>query len=452
MTRSQPDVRITVHRLFGEPRDFTLSYPLPPEHNEMLATIRREFGGRRGRDGQVIEDRMHPRLPRATPGSPGGWLTIAGIADPFRGADARRWRLAHWPGSGLPGGHNVPSMMSTDHLESQEYIHLRIDEHGGGFRGDTEKSVATGTRSDVVAFDSRGQAAATFEIEYKDQAVGLAVRRDRAVERAGIPATWLGKTDSRPAWAAKVAWLGTNRREDGLARGSWTLASGHRAIEMEWCGPGSRQDCPLGRNWCGDRHPLWRPRGGTVDNVVDGILGGSLRRFDTGKSVVVATPADCQRWIDYYGTPRVARRVAQVDRRRAALRTVTHNDRYSEAKILAGMRPAPDGRQAPICAGCRTPKWDAVIDSLCMECRRVRGVAPGFERVEPPRLAPVRPAEDTVGRVESAQQAAINLVPAMQTYAELVNLWRLAKRSGIASQELIEACRRRRAEIEGGAA
>jgi hypothetical protein len=58
----QADVRITVHRLFGEPRDFTLSYPLDPDHDAMLATIYREFGGRGGREGQVIEDRMHPRL------------------------------------------------------------------------------------------------------------------------------------------------------------------------------------------------------------------------------------------------------------------------------------------------------------------------------------------------------------------------------------------------------
>jgi hypothetical protein len=437
-SKGQPDVRITVHRLFGEPRDFTLSYPLDPDHHEMLATIHREFGGRRGRDGQVIEDRMHPRLPRATPGVPGGWLTIASIRDPLRGVDARRWRLGHWPGSG-PGGHDVPSRMSIDHLQSQEYVGLRIDEHGGGFRGVTEKSVAKGTVSDVVAFDRGGSPAATLEIQYSGQSDGRAVRRDRAVERAGIPAAWLGPTDSRPGWAAKVAWLGANRRE-GMARGSWTVASGRRAIEMEPCRPGARQDCHFGRNWCYDEHPLWRPRGGTVDDIVDGIIAGDLRRFDTGKGLVVATPADCQRWIDYCGAPKIARRAAAAAQREAAEKGLSHNSAYSEAKILASMR-LPSEWQPRTCAACNRQESE-MVDELCSECHQDYIIATQF-----PVLAGV--TSSSVPVLTNAQQGMIELVSAMQSYGELVGLWRLARRGGVVTPHLIDACRQRRAEIDG---
>lgn len=452
-SKAQPDVRITVHRLFGEPRDFTLGYPLPPELHEMLATIYREFNGRGAPDGQVIEDRMHPRLPRATRGVPGGWLTIASIRDPDRGPTARRWRLAHWPGSKIDGRHDVPSRMTPDHLKGQEYIGLRINEHGSGYHGVPEKSVAKGTISDVVAFDRDGAPSATFEIQYSGLASGRAVRRDKAVERAGIPATWLGSTDSRPEWADRVPWLGANRRE-GMARGSWTVASGRRAIEMEPCRPGARQDCQIGRNWCYDEHPLWQPRGGTVDDIVDGIIAGELQRFDTGKSLVIATPADCQRWIDYYRTPKVARLAEKENRRRESTNSITHNNAYPEAKILASMLVVPS-RQVPECLCCNEQKWSAAVDGVCVDCNWGPTVDPGPDcapvSVPQPRLAlpKIDPPPRGDWTLQAAQRAAVDMVPSMQTYGDLCTFWHLAERNKTVTPELAEACRRRKAEIVG---
>jgi hypothetical protein len=407
---AQQDVRITVHELFGEPRDFTLSYPLDPEHDRMLATIHREYGGRRARCGQVIEDRMHPRLPRAVRGTPALWLTLASIPDPQRGVNARRWRLGHWPGSGMSGGHDVPSLMHADHAEKQEYVAARIDEHGAGFCSGHEKSVARGTRSDVVAFDQAGSPVATFEIQNASLSSGLAVRRDRAVERAGIPATWLGPTDSRPAWAEKVAWMGANRRE-GFARGTWTVTSGRRVIEMEPCQPGARQDCLFGSGWCGESHPLWRPVGGTVDDVVDGILAGELHRFDTGtrQGIIVASTADCQRWIDYMGAPKVAKRAGAAARRKAADGSVAHNDGYSEAKILAGMPDVPPvvelaRKEAPACSACRKPTWSVGMDGRCRGCR--------LNPALPPPLSP--PPVAAASRCRGCGERLIAVYPGQQ--------------------------------------
>ena len=446
---SDEEVRITIHRWFGEPKDFTLRYPLKPAEHEMLKGIYEEFTGRGGKDGQVIEDRMHPRLPRAVPGRPGGWLTLASIRDLNGGPNARRWRLAHWRGSG-PGTHLVPARMSAAHLAGQEYISLRIDEHGSGYHGVPEKSVTKGTTiSDVVAFDRNDNPAATFEIQYSGLVGGRAVRRDRAVERVGIPATWLGATESRPEWAEKVPWLGANRRE-AMSRGSWTVASGRRVFEMEPCRPGARRACEFGRNWCEDSHPLWVPRGGTVDAVVDGVIAGDLQRFDTGKSLIIATPADCQRWIDYYQTPKVARRVKDAKHRRAAAGSIAHNDAYPEARILASMLGVPT-RQVPRCICCDQEKWSSATTGVCLDCDWGEVVEPSYD--PPSMLAPTPVPDPVMGAawaLQAAQQAAINMTYAMSTYEELLQLWEMAKRSGSATPVLFKACQRRAAQITGG--
>jgi hypothetical protein len=365
--KGQPEVRISVHRLFGEPRDFTLSYPLSAEHDEMLAKIHREHGGR-----QIVQD-----LTCAAHGVI--WLVVADIPDQRRGHGARRWSLRHWPGSGLGGGHYVTRRgrrMSDEHKQWRDYAWRCADDHPKA-SAVKERSVARGTQSDVAMFGVDGQPVATAELQLSDETETNVFRRDTAVVNRGISPFWFGRTDARPNWAKRVAWLGANRLEH-MRPGGWTLASGHRGVTWERCTPSSPMPCPFSRSWCGRVHPMWEPRGGIVDDFIDRLLDGDLVRANIGTSVIAATPADVEAWADHFNAdPTVAAARAAEAARRTEIRNgkpVLHTARQAE--------PAAMRRELPACARCGKPTWRAT-SGPCAGCRLAASPLPVPEVVPP---------------------------------------------------------------------
>lgn len=368
----QPDVRVAVHGLFGEPRELTLSYPLSAEHDELLAEIRHRPSGRR----KIVQDLTCAPL-RTEP----IWLVVRNIPDPRRGSGARRWSLAHWPGSGLEDrAPHVVSQMSDEHKQQAQII-ARIA-HDNGHTAQLERSVAPGTRSDVAIYGPDGNPVATGEVQLCRGDEPNIIRRDAAPLRRGITPFWIGANDAQPTWWRRVGWVGANRVEHERP-GGWTAARGQAVLEPERCTPSSRLECPdrrPGRTWCGGWHPLWEPRGGTVDDFVSRVLSRDLVRADVGNRIVFATPADVGKWADMLGAdPAVAAARTATAARDAELRNgkpVLHRARQSDPQ------PAPL-RALPTCGRCGKPTWRAT-PGPCAGCR----MAPPPPAPPPPSRAP----------------------------------------------------------------
>jgi hypothetical protein len=331
----QPDVRITVNVQGAPPCDLTLSYPLDPDHDAMLHAMH-ESGDLKG----VIECRMHDndyrlRDLRGPDGRVhGAWLYLRRHSG---GSD--RLVLCHWPGGRVTGSHAVPSRMTPEHREGQEYIARRGED--AGYAVELETSFAKGTRSDVVV---RGTHTLAAEVQVSGIGVGTAMRRTRKATEAGACTAWFSSMKN-PPWAFKVPTVQTNRRE-GMQAGGWTVSMGPRGLEWERCHPASRLErCPDGKgNWCGKWHHLWVPlRGLTVDDVVERVPAGGLVRLDTGvkQGTILTTPEDQTRWLEHVGPPAVP-----AQRRRPKSGAVRHSP-YDAAKLRNRLAPQPSAQRRP---------------------------------------------------------------------------------------------------------
>lgn len=328
-------VRVRVHEILG-PHPVDLEIPLRElndDHDRLFADIRSHPAR-----GRMLQDlTCQHRRPDPI------WLVVAALGP-------LRWSLRHWPCSGLGGGHKVRGRragMSDEHKRQEDYAQRCANDHPRG-RGVLEKSLARGTISDVAMYVD-DTPVATSEIQLAAEHISDIRRRDTAVVNKGIDPLWFGHTDSRPNWAAEVAWLGANRLEH-MRPGGWTVASGHRAIDRwERCGPGADMPCPFqpaGR-WCRGVHPVWAPRGGPVDDLIARVLDRDLRRVDVGGRVIVASPADVEAWADHHGddpsvvAARLAKKARAVDL--AAGKQVSHLVRDSAARGIDV--PVEDPRQ-----------------------------------------------------------------------------------------------------------
>jgi len=286
-------VRITLNEPGKEPRDITLSYPLDPTHAELLRALH-AAGNSKG----VLECRMHDDDPalcdlhRPDGRIRGAWLYLR--TNPHAAeTGAFELSLCHWPGSPFAGSHAVPSLMTDEHRRRQVYIARRGED--AGYAVELERSLAPGTRSDVVI---AGTETLTAEVQQSGISVGTVVRRDRRVVAVGATPAWFADAKN-PRYAFQVAHVETNERE-GMDPRMWTVSSGPRVIEHERCGPGARRPCPVGRNWCGRWHPIWVPAPGlTVDDVVEQVPAGAMIRLDTGgrQGVVLTTPEHRDGWL-----------------------------------------------------------------------------------------------------------------------------------------------------------
>lgn len=331
-------VQVRVHEILGtEPIDHAISlHGLSDEHDQLLSKIRRH-----PRRAAMAQDLTCAHL------RPEPIMLVVAYLGP------RHWSLRHWPRSGLHGGHEVKtrrSGMGDEHKRQEDYTQRCANDHPGG-SGVLERSVARGTISDVV-MRVNGATIATSEIQLADEHVANIRRRDTAVVNNGIDPLWFGHTDARPGWAPEVAWLGTNRVEH-MRPGGWTVASGRRAVEWERCSPSMPLCDGVTRSgWCGKRHPVWRPRGGTVDDLIGQVLDRQLRRYDVGQQVIVAAPADVEAWADFYGTDPVdaAARAAAAARKRelAQGKHVTHRPYRPDRPVPPVETAASTGEQRPI--------------------------------------------------------------------------------------------------------
>lgn len=362
------DVRITVSLPGGEPADITLSYPLDPQHLELLKAL---FAG--GVQKGVIECRMHdddPKL-RGLRSRDGrvhqAWLYLRRSPN-----DHKKLLLCHWPGGFVTGTHAVPSPMTAEHRRRQEYVALRGE--AAGYEVELERSIAPGTRSDVVI---RGTATMTAEVQQTGIALPTVLRRDRSAVAAGAVPAWLSDTKA-PHYAFKVAHVETNERE-GMDPRTWTVSTGPRELEHEKCTPSSRLGhCPdRRRGWCGMWHPIWVPRPGlTVDDVVEQVPAGALVRLETGtaQGVVLVSPGDRDTWFAEVESDRL--KAVRVPEQRDRQQTSNHAN-YSAEKLRR--RIASDAADAPQSPGARCPNWGkgpcGYNDTPCSKCTHVGGVA-----------------------------------------------------------------------------
>lgn len=286
------DVRVTVYLPGMLAQDLTLRYPLHPEHDALLRSIYED-----GRVEGVIECRMHDEDPglwdrRDTDGRVrGAWLYLR--RNPYAAPNAFPLLLCHWPNSFVRGTHTVPSPMTSEHRRRQEYIARRGS--AAGYEVALEKSLARGTRSDVVVKGDVMTLAA--EVQQTGITLGDVLRRtDKAISVGATP-TWFAD-HKNPPWAFRVPHVETNERL-GMNPGTWTVATGPRMLESERCQPGARVNCPRGRNWCGRTHLLWVPMlRVTVDAVVEMVPAGGLVRVvtGTGQGTILARPRDRDSW------------------------------------------------------------------------------------------------------------------------------------------------------------
>lgn len=298
MKRRRPpaEVRITLFAPGMHPLDITLSYPLDPLHDQLLRTIH-EGGNGKG----LIECRMHddePRLRdlREVDGRiHGAWMYLR--TNPYaEDQNAFPLSLCHWPRGIVSGSHAVPSRTTPEHRRRQEYIACRGSAAGYGV--ELEKSIASGTVSDVVI---RGTETLTAEVQQSGIKLATLLRRDRLVAATDAVPAWFAD-DKNPPWRFKVAHVETNQRQ-GMDPGQWTVSSGPRILEHERCGPGSRRPCPDGRNWCNKSHPIWVPMTGvTVDHIVEQVPDGGLVRLRTGteQGTILTRPKDRTEWLEQY--------------------------------------------------------------------------------------------------------------------------------------------------------
>lgn len=364
-----PEVRITVS-LEGVLSDITLSYPLDPEHEALLAALH-ENGNKPGQ----ITCRMHdndPRLRdlRSTDGRiHDAWLLI-------RKPKTGRMILAHWPNTGITGRHTVPSRMTPEHLGRQEYIALRSEACGWGV--ELEKRLPNGFRPDVVI---TGDVEVAAEVQLSDITVAQVKRRTAKAAEFGLTSTWFAGSKG-PVWAFKAPHVETNKRI-GLEPRSWTISTGPRFLEHERCMTGSRVECPNGPNWCDGWHMLWSPIPGlTVDDIVEQVPAAALVRLDTGtrQGVILTRPADKETWLAERSPTPPARppRVNKPDGPR-------HADNYSASSLRRRIeasrsgvdvdtpeRPRIEIRATPktvirYCATCPFPIW--VEDPRRMQCQ-----------------------------------------------------------------------------------
>jgi len=287
-----PEVRITLHTPGVQPLDLALSYPLDPHLAALLRTIHES-----GDVKHVLECRMHDDAPglrdfRQADGRVHGiWLYLR--TNPNAAKGDFPLVLCHWPGSGIRGNHAVPSPMTAEHRRRQEYIALRGQ--ASGYHVDLEKSLARGTRSDVVIV---GDTTMTAEVQQSGITLPTVLRRDRAAARAGATPAWFADVKN-PGYAFQVAHVETNERH-GMHPRMWTVSTGPRRIEQEKCRPGTDRPCPKTRNWCGDWHPIWTPIPQlTVDDVVERVPAAELVRFHTGtgQGTILCSPADRDLWL-----------------------------------------------------------------------------------------------------------------------------------------------------------
>lgn len=363
--RQPDDVVITLTEPGRSARDITLSYPLDPAYAMLLRAIH-EGGNALG----LIECRMHDDEPRlrhlreADGRVHGAFLYLrtnphAAIRNSFD------LSLCHWPKTIVSGSHAVSSPMTAEHRRRQEYIADRGSD--AGYSVELEKSLARGTRSDVVVTGSETLAA---EVQQSHISVATLLRRDKIAVAVGAVPAWIADA-KLPPWGFRVAHVETNERF-GMNRGQWTVSTGPRTIEHEKCRPGARIKCPNGRNWCGKYHLTWVPMQGlTIDHIVEQVPGGGLVRLRTGtkQGTILTRPEDRAMWLNEH--PAVDMEGLSIPRRRNSDGRIRHNRAtVVDLRDLPQVKTTRTDSVRPHCVICKKELFLTRSDRpVCERCR-----------------------------------------------------------------------------------
>lgn len=280
------------------------------------------------------------------------------------------WVICHHPGGTVPRhfvSHTVPAGKSPQHQWQQDYYE-RAAQDAGWESKQEDGSTVPGTCLDVRITGPAGVFG--IEVQHSFLSVGKVRARHRKALSAGVTAVW--SADRRnPDWAFKVPHVETNELPDGARpRGSWTVPTGPRRLDMAKCAPANFDRCPTprSRNFCGRWHPKWSPmRGIVADDIAQQVPSGDLVVLDTHskQGVILTRPKDATRWNEHYGlvVPQ-AQSEASPDNycgyipKLSTLQLGEEETTRDDAVVRADMRP---------CVSCQKPT--PAYDQLCHECR-----------------------------------------------------------------------------------
>jgi hypothetical protein len=257
----------------------------------------------------VLECREHDNDPKLeefrTPDGRvhGVWVYLRNLT---KSDGSKWWVVSHSPNGVVPGvfrSHEVQANKSDQHRWQQDYYERAARDAGY----DTKQEDGTVVPGRVVDVRITGPAG-VFAIEVQHSFEGVRKVRHRHAKglAAGVTSVW--SADHRaPDWAFRVPHVETNKLEDGVRpRGSWTVTTGPRTLEMATCSPGNFQRCPERgrRNFCGRWHPTWLPKHDiTVDDIAQMVPAGQLVVLDTSakQGTILVTPRDREVWLNELG-------------------------------------------------------------------------------------------------------------------------------------------------------
>lgn len=232
-----------------------------------------------------------------------------------------RWVICHHP-SGIGRdfqSHVIPVGKSDQHQWQQDYISRAAED--AGFAAEQEVILPTGTILDIKIDGIDGPVG--FEVQHSFLSVPKVVARTRKAHREGIPLVW-SADHKNPDWAFRVPHIEANGSPNGATpRRAWTVTTGPRRIISVACTPRNadlldRCQKPRSRNWCGGRHPVFRPiEGLVVDDIAQRVPAGELVPLDTGlkQGVILVTATDRLLWENEFATKGQASRIMEPSTR-----------------------------------------------------------------------------------------------------------------------------------------
>jgi hypothetical protein len=181
------------------------------------------------------------------------------------------WWAVHFE-AGPCGSRRIPTPMSDEHKRQAEYwVRAALD---AGWRAETERSLSTGTRPDVLIY---GPVVTGIEVQRSEMTPAGAIQRTRKAAQAGVSDVWFTDRERFPRWAFRVPTVGQHPHSwQYLPPRRAVLANGVRAFSAVKCAPDNLPVCPDGRNWCGRYHPKAEPRQVALDDVASRFPAGDI--------------------------------------------------------------------------------------------------------------------------------------------------------------------------------
>lgn len=257
---------------------------------------------------------------------------------------------SHFDGSAC--GNCAPSLMSDEHKRQVEYVVRAADR--AGHTVDTEVSLGTGSRPDVVVY---GNDHIAIEVQRSHLTKREAIGRTARTMAAGLATSvWISDRDAgnRPDWLNHVPSTAMNKLPWDIVppHGSATATSLRQIVQHRCTWP-----CPdTGGRPCGGWHVRHEPwLGLTVDDVVEMAPERGIVPLDWfGKDVLLVPPKSAALYAGVTGRSREWR---------PAVKEPTNQQRR---RIECARPHAP--QPAGICCGERSPFEPGALKLACQLC------------------------------------------------------------------------------------